>query len=131
MDKTFDLQMEVNDKNILISKLKKEVERYLSQIKKSPWLKKNVTSKTNISQYSDTPSLCQNPDTLIKPITWQHEFQQQKIVKLNAHKRNWRIKLLMLKNRTTKNIRNREYSTITQIRIQTGTPIQIQITLHL
>ena len=69
MDKTFDLQKEVNDKNILISKLKKEVERYLSQIKKSPWLKKNVTSKTNISQYSDTPSLCQNPDTLIKPIT--------------------------------------------------------------
>ena len=47
MDKTSDVQKGVNDKNILIDKLKKEVERYLSQITKSSWLK-NVTSKTNI-----------------------------------------------------------------------------------
>ena len=52
-----------------------------------------------------------------------------KSVKVNAHKRNWRIKLLMLENHTTKNIRHREYRTITQIQI--GSPIQIYIKVHL
>lgn len=58
--------MELNDKNILISKLEKKVETYPSQVTKLPQLQ-NLTSETNLSQYSDTPLLCQNLDTPIKP----------------------------------------------------------------
>ena len=67
LDKITDLQKEVNDKNILIFKPEK-AETYPLQITKSPCLK-NVTSKTNVSQYSDTPALCQNLNTPIKPGT--------------------------------------------------------------
>ena len=69
LDKISHLQKKVNDKNILISsKLEQKVETYPSQVTKSPWLK-NVTFKTKVSQYTETPALCQNLDTPIKPTT--------------------------------------------------------------
>ena len=56
-----------------------------------------------------------------------------KAVKLKAYKSNWKINLLILENRTTKNIRNREYRVISQIQIQIASSIQTQIpiTVHL
>ena len=56
-----------------------------------------------------------------------------KAVKLKAYKSNWKINLLILENRTTKNIRNREYRVISQIQMQIASSIQTQIpiTVHL
>ena len=56
-----------------------------------------------------------------------------KAVKLKAYKSNWKINLLILENRTTKNIRNQEYRVISQIQRQIASSIQTQIpiTVHL